>query len=151
MFVWGQRDDEGMIQLHPGPSSDRKMLLLAEEVSRCWALMSWGFLLRKKCMTFFRSFGNDSQLCSSQRHRTCKRKWTRWGAAAKKNIRDSIDIGTLTAFTVDSPHVWLGKSYFLFVPCVLGGCDCNWDSGSDCVSSIFKLFLSPWWSRNSWL
>lgn len=47
---------------------------------------------------------------SSQRHRTTKRKWTRWGAAAKK-ASDIQSMGILTAFTVDSPYVCLGKSY----------------------------------------
>lgn len=43
--------------------------------------------------------------------------------------------------------VWVSLM-FTFVDCVLGGCACNWDSRCDCVSSIFKLYLTCWWAWN---
>ena len=66
----------------------------------------------------------------------------------QKNTRNSINGNFNSLYSWFSlMFVWVSLM-FTFVDCVLGGCACNWDSRCDCVSSMFKLFLTCWWAWN---
>lgn len=93
-----QSDEKGMnIQLHPGPWSNCAMLLLTERSVQMLSLIFVRFFLYEKMHDFF-SEASETTPSSPQVsaiHRTTKRKWTRWGAAAKK----TSDIQSMGIFT----------------------------------------------------